>query len=56
MDGRVLTDILKEDSLNKNPVRYRKTDRDDVGRQGVAYTDEEADRVRERLQGLGYIE
>jgi arylsulfatase A-like enzyme len=56
MDGKVLTDILKEDYLNQNPVRYRKTNRNDLSRQGVAYTDEEADKVRERLKGLGYIE
>jgi len=56
MDGKVLTDILKEDYLNKNPIRFRKTEHDDVARQGGAYTDEEAEKVRKRLQGLGYIE
>ncbi|HKZ57629.1 MAG TPA: alkaline phosphatase family protein [Thermodesulfovibrionales bacterium] len=56
MDGKVLTDILREDFLNKNPIRYRKTEKGDISQQGPAYTDEEADKVRERLQGLGYIE
>lgn len=56
MDGKVLTDILREDFLNDNPIRHRKTDQDDTSRQGITYTDEEADKIRRRLQGLGYID
>ena len=56
MDGKVLTDILRKDFLNNNPIRHRKTEQDDTSRHGVTYTDEEAEKIRRRLQGLGYID
>ena len=56
MDGKVLTTIFREDFLSNNPIHYRKTEQDDTLQQGVTYSDEEAEKIRKRLQGLGYIE
>jgi predicted AlkP superfamily phosphohydrolase/phosphomutase len=56
MDGKVLTDILREDFLSNTPIRYRKTGQDDTWQQRGTYTDEETEKIRRRLQGLGYIE
>jgi predicted AlkP superfamily phosphohydrolase/phosphomutase len=56
MDGKVLTTIFREDFLSNNPIHYRKTEQDDTWQQGVTYSDEEAEKIRKRLQGLGYIE
>jgi predicted AlkP superfamily phosphohydrolase/phosphomutase len=56
MDGKVLTTIFREDFLSNNPIHYRKTEQDDTWQQGVIYSDEEAEKIRKRLQGLGYIE
>ncbi len=55
MDGKVLTDIFREDFLEANPVKtesagkYTGADRD-------VYSDEEEDVIKDRLAGLGYIE
>jgi predicted AlkP superfamily phosphohydrolase/phosphomutase len=56
MDGEVLTGAFEEDIFDHTPIRYRKSDEDDISRQGGTYTDEEAMQIKDRLQGLGYID
>ena len=56
MDGEVLTRAFEKDVFDRTPIRYRKGDEDDLSLQGSAYTDEEAEQIRDRLQGLGYID
>lgn len=56
MDGRVIEEAFENGYLLENPIRFvtEKTEEGERGRQG--YSDEEADVIRERLQGLGYLE
>ena len=56
MDGKVLARAFEEHMFDYNPIRYSKGDEDDLSRQESAYTDEEAEQIRDRLQGLGYID
>jgi predicted AlkP superfamily phosphohydrolase/phosphomutase len=58
MDGEVLTELFDDSYLESCPVRFVKS-----GSQAPAgspdgrdYTDEEAEKVKERLRGLGYLE
>ena len=55
MDGRVLTESLKEEYLARHPVVYRKPDDADETAEPV-YSDEDARKVEERLRSLGYLE
>jgi predicted AlkP superfamily phosphohydrolase/phosphomutase len=55
MDGRVLLEAFEEGFLREAPVRYE----EDEGAErdtGEVYTEEEEEKVRERLKGLGYLE
>jgi predicted AlkP superfamily phosphohydrolase/phosphomutase len=56
MDGRVLFPSLKEDFIRDRSVRYQavKAGREaDVGR---TYSEEDAEKIQERLKSLGYME
>ncbi len=55
MDGKVLTEALKDGYLARHPVAYRKADDGDSGSERV-YSEEEARKVEERLKSLGYLE
>jgi hypothetical protein len=55
IDGKVLVDALEEDYLRANPIRFTGDDKDEEGRGSHQYSEEEAETIRERLQGLGYL-
>ena len=55
MDGKVLVDALEEDYLRANPIRFTGGDEDKASRGSHQYSEEEAETIRERLQGLGYL-
>jgi predicted AlkP superfamily phosphohydrolase/phosphomutase len=54
MDGRVLTDIIDEDYLLANPIRYSQAARS-APPSAMEYSDEENAEVIESLKNLGYI-
>lgn len=58
MDGVLLTDAIKDDFINANPVEYQKVDEEQTGEKNktAGYTDDEADEIKKKLQDLGYIE
>jgi len=54
MDGTVLTSMLDEEFVAAQPVRY--TDEEGAAEStGTGLSDEEAEEVKERLRGLGYV-
>jgi predicted AlkP superfamily phosphohydrolase/phosphomutase len=54
MDGRVLTELMDEEFVASRPVCY--SDEEPMSRvSGPGLTEEEAEEVRERLRGLGYV-
>jgi predicted AlkP superfamily phosphohydrolase/phosphomutase len=53
MDGRVLTELLDEELVASRPVVY--SDEEESRVAGPGLTDEEAEEVRDRLRGLGYV-
>jgi predicted AlkP superfamily phosphohydrolase/phosphomutase len=55
MDGRVLTDALKDEYLASHPVTFQQADDGDSTRDRV-YSDEDARKVEERLKSLGYLD
>ena len=55
MDGRVLTEALKDDYRARHPVVFQKADdRDQMNERD--YSDQDARKVEERLRSLGYLE
>lgn len=58
MDGRVLEEALREEYAAKHPIMSEKTDGGADRAQEVfeGYTEEEADKIAERLRNLGYID
>jgi len=57
MDGRVLTEILDEKFLASHPVRFEKGQGGETPSGGeTGYSDEDAEKIEKRLQGLGYID
>jgi predicted AlkP superfamily phosphohydrolase/phosphomutase len=56
MDGRVLAEIIEDDFQSRHPVRFKS--RAPVGERvgPFEYTEREEKDVRDRLQGLGYVE
>lgn len=55
MDGRVLTEIFEEEFCRDNPPRYGRSGQVATADEVVAYSDEESQKVAERLKGLGYL-
>jgi len=56
LDGRVLKEIFTQNFLDDHPVRYESASRFGRDDEEDAYSQEDADAVRGRLAGLGYIE
>ena len=54
MDGRVLTEIISEDFLKANPIRYSE-ESDQTSQNAMQYSDEENAEIIESLKHLGYI-
>jgi len=55
MDGKVLTSALTEDYVAGCPVVYGKATDSTVGEVERTYSDEDAEKVEERLKDLGYL-
>ena len=56
MDGRVLHECFDERFVNTHPVTYGKgDDRSHYQQKPRDYSDEEAEKVKKRLRGLGYM-
>lgn len=56
MDGQVITAAFEETWLAAHPIRWQKgSEMDQVQTEG-RYTEEEAEKIRQRLAGLGYLE
>lgn len=57
MDGKVIIDAINDDFLIANPVKYYKSIHDKTQREEKEdYTEEEAEEIRNRLSGLGYLD
>jgi predicted AlkP superfamily phosphohydrolase/phosphomutase len=55
MDGRVLAELVEPEFLKQNPIRYVEPGGDTAlpGKRG--YSDQEAERIKRQLEGLGYL-
>jgi len=56
MDGKILKDILSPDFLAKHPPKYEKCIDDDETTGVSPYSEEEEEKIKERLLALGYLE
>jgi arylsulfatase A-like enzyme len=58
MDGGVLTELFDDAYLQAHPIRFAESPSEPrtVSSDDRDYTDEEAEKVKERLRGLGYLE
>jgi predicted AlkP superfamily phosphohydrolase/phosphomutase len=57
MDGKVIVDAINDDFLRANPVKYYKSIHDKTQREEKeAYSEEEAEKIKDRLRGLGYLD
>jgi arylsulfatase A-like enzyme len=55
MDGKVLKDVFDAEYFEKHPIRFTAEGPKDEQRGTHQYSEEEADAIRKRLQGLGYL-
>jgi predicted AlkP superfamily phosphohydrolase/phosphomutase len=55
MDGKVLEEVFEDELLQEHPIRFSKEGSRDKGRGSHQYSDQEADAIQERLEGLGYL-
>ena len=56
VDGRVLSEIIEEGFKQRNPVRMESRTELSQSTETFEYSDQEEEYVREKLQGLGYVE
>lgn len=56
MDGKVLEEAFEERFPASRSRTYRRAEAEVSAREQAGYTDDEADKIRERLEGLGYLE
>ena len=54
MDGKVLAQLVNEEHLQANPIRFAAQEKTDGGRE-VEFTAEENEEIIERLRSLGYM-
>lgn len=57
MDGKVLQGLLKEEFVRQNPVRFQKAagGRGPGASAGALYTEQDLEKIQERLKGMGYL-
>lgn len=55
MDGRVLFECLDEEFVNTHPVEFSQGDSSRYLGETRNYSEDEAEKIKERLKGLGYI-
>lgn len=56
MDGKLVKEVFDDEYLRNNPVRFAAKESKDEYRGKQDYSEDEADTIRDRLQGLGYLE
>lgn len=57
MDGNVLVNVIDSDFVLRNPIKYTKVIGEEKPfREKADYKDDEAQKVKERLKALGYLE
>ncbi len=58
LDGKVLSEAVKEDYLTRNPVKYSRSMDDEPSPEELkeSYSDDDAEAIRNRLQNLGYMD
>jgi predicted AlkP superfamily phosphohydrolase/phosphomutase len=54
MDGRILSETLREEWLGKHPIRYEEIS-GKGDREALSYSEKEEKEIREKLKGLGYL-
>jgi predicted AlkP superfamily phosphohydrolase/phosphomutase len=55
VEGRVITEAFEPGYLEQNEIDVSRTSVSAIGREQVAYTDEEIEDLQQRLRNLGYI-
>jgi len=55
MDGRVLSDAIKDDYLNQNPIKYQRALIKEVNQENNVYSEEDMAKIEQRLLDLGYL-
>jgi predicted AlkP superfamily phosphohydrolase/phosphomutase len=55
-DGRILIEAIEEDFLRENPPRYGQDLASPDERSNTGYSEEDMEKIRERLQGIGYLD
>jgi len=56
MDGKILSEIFVEEFLKENPPAYDRSRYGITDSETVTYSDEEEEKIAERLRTLGYLE
>ena len=58
MDGKVMEQVFDPGFLKSNIMKYEEKSsmEPSITEQDQAYSEEEAEKIRERLEGLGYLE
>jgi len=56
MDGKVLKETISETFLNLNPIKYHKSVKTQLASTESAYSEEESEKIKKKLQELGYID
>jgi predicted AlkP superfamily phosphohydrolase/phosphomutase len=55
-DGRILTEALDESFLRENPPKYGQDPDSQEERSDTGYSEEDMEKIRQRLQGIGYLD
>jgi predicted AlkP superfamily phosphohydrolase/phosphomutase len=56
MDGKVIKEAIEDAYLQKHPIQIKKVSAKDEDRGKQDYSEDEAEVIRDRLEGLGYLE
>jgi len=57
MDGKMIEAVFEDSFLRSHPLTYQKIGKNETGAEEQGYySDAEAEKIRERLAGLGYLE
>lgn len=55
-DGRVLTEAMEEAFTREHPPKYQQDKESQGERSDTGYSEEDMEKIRERLQGIGYLD
>ena len=56
MDGKILTQAIKDHYINENPPQFRKIGTRAVSMKEEKYSEKEAERIEKILKDMGYID